>query len=176
MKSRVTTPFRSPTSITTAISVALFSHFSAPSASAADDCRENDGATAGFGNAAGTWADPTTGNSSQDRSNGANSRHGDTVVNNGILVLGGTNNTTGIKSLHGVDTIGGLSVAWIKHPTSNGSYVAGHVVEAYATLTGTWTSELDPGPTISFPSANEVKFTFPTPLGTKKFARLGVTT
>lgn len=102
--------------------------------------------------------------------------HDNDGVTNGVeFFIGGTTNTTGFTSLPGVNTVGGLSVTWAKHPTYTGGYGSGHVVETSATLAGPWATEPDPGPTISFPSANEVKYTFPTPLGTKNFARLKVT-
>jgi fibronectin-binding autotransporter adhesin len=106
----------------------------------------------------------------------ADQDHDNDGVNNSVeFFIGGTTNTTGFNSLPGVNTVGGLSVTWTKHPTYTGSYGSGYVVETSATLTGPWTTELNPGPTISFPTANEVKFTFPTPLGAKNFARLKVT-
>jgi autotransporter-associated beta strand protein len=99
-------------------------------------------------------------------------------VPNGIEhFLGGTTNTTGFTPLPTVtDTAGTLSVTWVKHPTYTGSYGTDFVVETSATLTGPWTSELadpDPGFTVTFPSPDEVKFTFPP--GPKNFARLKVT-
>jgi hypothetical protein len=53
-------------------------------------------------------------------------------------------------------------------------------VETSSSLTGTWTTEIaDPnlGFTVTFPSATEVKFTFPSgpPYSGKNFARLKVT-
>jgi hypothetical protein len=50
------------------------------------------------------------------------------------------------------------------------------VVETSATVNGDWATELaDPttGFTVTFPSATEVKYTFP--IGTTNFARLKVT-
>ncbi len=44
---------------------ALLMHFAAPSASALDYYWDSDGAAAGFGTAAGTWTEPTTGNATQ---------------------------------------------------------------------------------------------------------------
>ena len=55
MKPRNSSPFRSHASITAAFSVALFSHFSAPFAFADTYYWDNNGGTAGFGTAAGTW-------------------------------------------------------------------------------------------------------------------------
>jgi hypothetical protein len=104
--------------------------------------------------------------------------HDNDGVSNGIEhFLGGTTNTTGFTPLPGVtNTAGTLSVTWVKHPTYTGSYATDFVVETSATLTGPWTSEpADPAPghTVTFPTTNEVKFTFPP--GPKNFARLKVT-
>jgi autotransporter-associated beta strand protein len=106
----------------------------------------------------------------------ANLDHDSDGVPNGIEhFIGGTTNTTGFTPLPSVNTVGGLSITWTKHPSYTGDYGTGYVVETSATLAGPWDTELSPGPTISFPTTNEVKFTFPTPLGTKNFARLKVT-
>ena len=48
-----------------AMLAALLTHLTAPSAFAATYYWDNDGATAGFGTAAGTWAVPTIGDSTQ---------------------------------------------------------------------------------------------------------------
>jgi fibronectin-binding autotransporter adhesin len=61
MKPSKSSPFRS----SIAFSVALLIHFAAPSASAIVYYWDNNGDAAGFGTAAGTWAVPTTGNSTQ---------------------------------------------------------------------------------------------------------------
>jgi hypothetical protein len=47
------------------------------------------------------------------------------------------------------------------------------VVETSTTLAGPWTAESSPG-TVAI-TGNEVKYTFPSPLGSKNFARLKVT-
>ncbi len=102
--------------------------------------------------------------------------HDSDGVKNGVeFFLGGNTDTTGFTALPTVNTVGGLSVTWAKHAGYTGNYTTDFVVETSATLTGPWATEPDPGSTISFPTANEVKFTFPTPLGTKNFARLKVT-
>ncbi len=102
--------------------------------------------------------------------------HDNDGVKNGVeFFLGGNTDTTGFTALPTVNTVGGLSVTWAKHAGYSGNYTTDFVVETSATLTGPWATEPDPGSTISFPTANEVKFTFPTPLGTKNFARLKVT-
>ena len=101
-------------------------------------------------------------------------------MSNGIeFFLGGSTDTTGFTALPGViNNSGTLSVTWTKDSTYTGTYGVGFVVETSATLDGPWLTEIaDPnaGFTVSFPSANEVKYTFPSPLGTKNFARLKVT-
>jgi hypothetical protein len=76
--------------------------------------------------------------------------------------------------LPGVTAGSPLSVTWTKAAGYTGTYGTHYVVETSATLTGgSWTPEPNPGSTISFPSATEVKYTFPA--GTKNFARLKVT-
>lgn len=106
----------------------------------------------------------------------ANLDHDNDGVSNGVeFFIGGTNNTTGFTALPTVNTVGGLSVTWTKHTSYTGSYTTDFVVETSSTLAGPWATEPDPGPTISFPMADQVKFTFPTPLGSKNFARLKVT-
>lgn len=55
MKTRRSNPFHRHASIIAAFSVTLISHFGAPSASAATLYWDTDGATAGFGDTAGTW-------------------------------------------------------------------------------------------------------------------------
>ena len=105
--------------------------------------------------------------------------HDNDGVANGVeYFLGGNTNTTGFTPLPGVtNTAGTLSVTWTKAATGYaGTYGPDFVVETSATLTGAWTTELadpTPGFTVTFPSALEVKFTFPA--GTKNFARLKVT-
>ncbi len=119
-----------------------------------------------------TWqsTNGTTQSYSQDHDN-------DGVPNGIEHFLGGTTNTTGFTPLPGVtNTSGALSVTWLKHATFNGVYDIDFVVETSASLAGPWTTELadpEPGHTVTFPSANEVKFTFPP--GTKNFTRLKVT-
>ena len=56
MKPRISNPFRS--SLAAIISILTFSGFAAPSVFAASYYWDNDGTTAGFGTAAGTWAVP----------------------------------------------------------------------------------------------------------------------
>ena len=104
--------------------------------------------------------------------------HDNDGVLNGIeWFLGGNTNTTGPTTLPGVtNTAGTLSVTWTKAADYTGTYGTDFIVETSSTLTGAWTPELatpTPGFTVTFPTATEVKFTFPT--GTKNFARLKVT-
>jgi hypothetical protein len=54
-----------------------------------------------------------------------------------------------------------------------GVYGSNFTVETSDTLTGTWTTE-SLGVTVTVTGSN-VKYTFPTPLGSKRFARLKVT-
>jgi hypothetical protein len=93
--------------------------------------------------------------------------------------LGGTTDTTGFTTpLPGVDTAldGTLSVTWTKAATYTGTAVYGneYVVETSDTLTGAWTEETIGGGNITL-NVNDVKYTFPSPLDNKKFARLKVT-
>ena len=56
-----------------------------------------------------------------------------------------------------------------------GAYGTGFVVETSVTLAGTWTPEtLAPAGNVTI-TGNDVTYTFPTPLGARKFARLKVT-
>jgi fibronectin-binding autotransporter adhesin len=103
--------------------------------------------------------------------------HDNDGVPNGIeYFLGGPNgNTTGFTALPGVDDNGGtLSITWTKGPGYTGTYATDFRVETSETLTGTWTPETIPGGNIT-DDPGFVKFTFPSPLGSKKFARLQVT-
>ena len=105
--------------------------------------------------------------------------HDNDGVTNGIeYFIGGATNTTGFTVLPGVINTGGvLSVTWNKAAGYTGNYGTDFWVETSETLSGAWTIEkADPeaGFTVTFPSAGEVRFTFPAPLGAKKFARLKV--
>ena len=104
--------------------------------------------------------------------------HDSDGVSNGVeYFLGGNTNTTGFTALPAVaNSSGTLSITWTKAASYTGSYGTDFWVETSATLTGTWAMELadpTPGFTVTFPSATEVKYTFPA--GTKNFARLKVT-
>jgi hypothetical protein len=96
-------------------------------------------------------------------------------VPNGIeFFLGGGTNTTGLTTLPGISKNNGvLSITWGKSATYSGTYGIDYWVETSNTLTGIWTPEtLGGNVTVS---GNEVKYTYPTPLGTRKFTRLRVT-
>ncbi|MCU0781033.1 MAG: autotransporter-associated beta strand repeat-containing protein [Akkermansiaceae bacterium] len=104
--------------------------------------------------------------------------HDNDGVDNGTeYFLGGpTGNTTGFTPLPGVtNTAGILSVKWTKGAGYTGTYgpAADYVVETSDTLAGPWTQEASPGNVTL--SGNDVIYTFPSPLGTRKFARLKVT-
>jgi autotransporter-associated beta strand protein len=123
------------------------------------------------------------GYSSWATTNGAganlNDDHDNDGVANGIeyFIGGPTGNTTGFTPLPGVvNNSGTLSVTWTKAPGYTGVYGTDFVVETSATLSGVWTPQTatpTAGFTVTFPSATEVKFTFPA--GTTNFARLKVT-
>ncbi|MGL5019972.1 MAG: beta strand repeat-containing protein [Luteolibacter sp.] len=106
--------------------------------------------------------------------------HDSDGVSNGVeFFLGGTTNTTGFTTpLPGVDKAldGTLSVTWAKAATypAVALYGTDYSVETSETLTGEWTLETLGGGNIT-QSASDVKYTFPTPLGSKRFARLKVT-
>ena len=96
-------------------------------------------------------------------------------VPNGIeFFLGGTTSTTGFTTLPGVsNTSGALSVTWVKSATYPGIYGTDYRVETSENLTGIWTPEtLGGNVTVS---GNDVKYTYPAPLGIRKFIRLRVT-
>lgn len=105
-----------------------------------------------------------------------NDDHDNDGVPNGVeYFLGGpTGNTTGFTALPGVtNTAGTLSVTWVMGSGYAGVYNTDFTVETSDTLTGTWTTESAPGNVTI--SGSNVTYTFPAPLGTKRFARLKVT-
>ncbi|MCX6880151.1 MAG: hypothetical protein NTW21_41065, partial [Verrucomicrobia bacterium] len=122
---------------------------------------------------------PTAGYAAWQATNGAtgtiNEDHDNDGVPNGIeYFLGGNTNTTGFTALPGVSNSGGtLSVPWTKGTGYTGTYGTDYFVETSATLTGTWTAEASPGNVTI--TGSDVTFTFPSPLGSRKFARLKVT-
>jgi autotransporter-associated beta strand protein len=112
--------------------------------------------------------------------NGAGSQtladdHDNDGVDNGTeFFLGGTANTTGFTELPGVDNNAGtLSVTWTKAATYPGVYGTDYTVETSATLADPWTPESE-GVNVAI-NGDDVTYTFPNPLGTKRFARLKVT-
>jgi autotransporter-associated beta strand protein len=100
---------------------------------------------------------------------------GDRVPNGVEYFLGGPNGyTTGFTALPGVTNAAGtLSITWVMGAGYVGVYNNDFTVETSDTLTGTWTTESSPG-TVTISGSN-VTYTFPAPLGTKKFVRLKVT-
>ena len=112
-------------------------------------------------------ANSTTGEIGEDHD-------GDGVANGVEFFLGGDANTTGFTALPGVtETAEGLRVTWTKAAGYTGAYGTDFVVETSATLTGTWDAE-ELGVTVTI-DGNEVTYTFPAPLGARKFVRLKVT-
>ncbi|MCX6880089.1 MAG: LamG domain-containing protein, partial [Verrucomicrobia bacterium] len=110
-------------------------------------------------------------------SQGLDGDHDNDGVPNGIeYFLGGNTNTTGFTALPGVSNSGGtLSVTWTKSADYTGAYGTDFVVETSAALTGDWAPEaLSPAGNVTI-TGNDVSYTFPTPLGARKFARLKVT-
>ena len=105
-----------------------------------------------------------------------NDDHDNDGVPNGVeYFLGGpTGNTTGFTALPGVTNTGGtLTVTWVMGSGYAGVYGTDFSVETSETLTGTWTTETA-GVNVVVSGSN-VTYTFPTPLGSKNFARLKVT-
>ncbi|HSP42322.1 MAG TPA: autotransporter-associated beta strand repeat-containing protein, partial [Luteolibacter sp.] len=104
---------------------------------------------------------------------GLNDDHDGDGVTNGVeyFIGGPTGDTNGFTALPGVDNAAGtLSVTFTKAADYAGVYHTDFVVETSTTLDG-WSPA--PGGSVTFPSATEVKYTFPA--GTKNFARLKVT-
>ncbi len=93
---------------------------------------------------------------------------GDGVSNGVEYFIGGPNgNTTGFTALPGVaNDAGTLSVTFTKAADYVGVYGTDYEVQVSSTL-ASWSPA--PGGTVTFPSATEVKYTFPA--GTKNFAR-----
>ncbi len=129
---------------------------------------------------------PAAGYSSWADLNGAgpnlNDDHDNDGVQNGVeyFIGGPSGNTTGFTPLPGVNKAldGTLSITWTKAASYTGAYNVDYLVETSPTLaTGSWTNataDPTPGFTVTFPTANQVKFTFP--VGTKNFARLKILT
>jgi autotransporter-associated beta strand protein len=109
---------------------------------------------------------------------GIDEDHDGDGVSNGIeFFIYGPVAKSGFTALPPVDDDGGvLSVTWTKAAGYTGTYGTHYVVETSATLADPWVPQIanpDPGFTVTFPSATEVKYTFPA--GTRNFARLKVT-
>ena len=107
---------------------------------------------------------------------GLEADHDNDGVDNGVeYFLGGpSGNTTGFTALPGVtNSAGTLSITWTKGSGYAGVYGTDFRVETSDSLTGTWTAETE-GVTVTL-SGDNVTYTFPNPLGTRKFARLRVT-
>jgi alpha-galactosidase len=105
----------------------------------------------------------------------ADDHDGDGVPNGIEWFVMGSDNSTGFTALPNVDKApgtGALSITWTKNAAFPGTYGTDFVVETSETLTGTWTAETSPG-TVTL-TGNQVIYTFPTPLGGKKFARIRV--
>jgi autotransporter-associated beta strand protein len=100
---------------------------------------------------------------------------GDGVPNGVEYFLGGTSgNTTGHTALPGiVNNSGTLSITWVMGSGYAGVYGTDFSVETSDSLTGAWNTE-SVGGTVAVSGSN-VTYTFPAPLGVKKFARLKVT-
>jgi hypothetical protein len=114
-------------------------------------------------------ANNTTGALDEDHDN-------DGVANGVEWFLMGSNSSTGITALPGVEKdpgTGALSVTWTKDAGYTGVYPTDFAVETSETLTGTWIAEASPGNVTI--TGNDVTYTFPSPLGARKFARLKVT-
>ena len=135
-------------------------------------------ASAGFGSADLVSAGFASWKTTNGATGALNDDHDNDGVPNGIeYFLGGPNaNTTGFTALPGVvNTSGTLSVTWTKASTYTGVFDTDFFVETSETLTGSWNPEgLAPGGTVTI-TGNDVKYTFPSPLGGRKFARLTVT-
>jgi hypothetical protein len=98
---------------------------------------------------------------------------GDQVPNGIEWFVHGDATASGFTALPGVvNTAGTLSVRWMKAATFTGVYGTDFSVESAQTLTGPWTTEAL-GTNVAI-TGNEVRFTFPSPLGQVKFVRLKV--
>jgi autotransporter-associated beta strand protein len=102
------------------------------------------------------------------------SDHDNDGVPDGIeYFLGGTSNTTGPTILPGiVNSSGTLSITWIKGSGYPGIYGTDFVVETSTTLIGTWTTEPLGGNVTQ--NGNNVTYTFPVPLDSRRFVRLKI--
>ena len=115
--------------------------------------------------------------SSNHTSGTINQDHDNDGVPNGIeYFLGGDTDTTGFTPLPPVDKAldGTFSVTWTKGSGYAGIYNTDYSVETSTTLNGDWQVETLGGGQVT-DAPGYVKYTFPSPLGSKKFARLKVT-
>jgi autotransporter-associated beta strand protein len=103
---------------------------------------------------------------------------GDGVPNGIEHFLGGDENTTGFTPLPDVTGgAGALSVTWTKGAGYTGGYGTHFTVETAFNFKGVWTTETaapEPGATVTFPTPDTVRYTFPASAGRKKFVRLRV--
>lgn len=112
-------------------------------------------------------ANSTTGDSDDDHD-------ADGVMNGIEYFLSGNTDTAGFTALPGLSNNSGvLSITWTKAAGYAGTYGTHYWVETSESLTGAWTPETL-GVTVTL-TGNDVKYTFPSPLGAKKFAHLVVT-
>ena len=108
---------------------------------------------------------------------GLNEDHDNDGVPNGIeYFLGGNTDTTGFTPLPPLDRAldGTLSITWTKGSGYAGIYNTDYTVETSTMLNGDWQVEPLAGGHVT-DAPGYVKYTFPTPLGSTKFARLVVT-
>ena len=100
--------------------------------------------------------------------------HDNDGVSNGIEhFIAGSNSSTGPTILPSVmDQSGTLTITWTKASSYTGSFGTEFFVESSESLSGAWTNENSPGNVTI--SGNQVTYTFPKPLGPKKFVRLRV--
>ena len=109
-----------------------------------------------------------------------NQDHDGDGVPNGIeyFLVGPNGTSSGFTALPGIvkdPGTGALSVTWPKGSGYAGTYGTHYWVETSETLADPWTPEtLAPSGQVT-DTASTVTYTFPTPLGSKKFARLMVT-
>jgi methionine-rich copper-binding protein CopC len=132
-----------------------------------------------YKNAAPGGTTPTLGYASWQTANGAagqtlaQDHDGDGVANGIEYFLFGNTHTTGFTALPGVSNNSGVfSVTWTKAASYTGTYGTDFRVETSDALTGAWTPE--PLGVNVILTGNAVKYTFPSPHGTKKFTRLVV--
>ena len=100
--------------------------------------------------------------------------HDSDGVSNGVeYFIGGASNTTGFTALPAIVTVGSVqSITFTYAASYTGVYGTDYVIETSASLAaGSWV--VAPGGTVTFPTSNTVKYTFPA--GVINFARLRVT-